>query len=96
MPQWGLFQTVLVREQEKALAWQRHIQEVAYGLVGGEGAAGVARPQYDPKPSHDTNTDPANTTVIRSRCRTDGGTCRSNGSLVRVIVGRSAHGGRAS
>ncbi|MGW4380917.1 Mu transposase C-terminal domain-containing protein [Kitasatospora sp. NPDC004531] len=48
VPQWGLFQTVPVREQEKALAWQRHIQEVEFGLVGGEGAAGVPRPQYDP------------------------------------------------
>ncbi|MEV8098861.1 hypothetical protein [Kitasatospora sp. NPDC085879] len=48
VPQWGLFQTVPVREQGKALAWQRHIQEVEYRLTGGEGAAGVPQPQHDP------------------------------------------------
>ncbi|MDH6130196.1 hypothetical protein [Kitasatospora sp. GP82] len=49
VPQWGPFQTVPLREQERALAWQRHIQEVETGLPSGPGGAGVPRPQYDPQ-----------------------------------------------
>ena len=49
VPQWGLFQTVPLREQERALAWQRHIQEVETGLPSVPGGAGVPRPQYDPQ-----------------------------------------------
>ena len=48
VPQWGLFQTVPLREQERALAWQRHIQEVETGLPTGPGGTGQPRPQYDP------------------------------------------------
>ncbi|MBT2472582.1 DDE-type integrase/transposase/recombinase [Streptomyces sp. ISL-66] len=46
VPQWGLFETVPVREQERALAWQRHLQEIECGLPGGPGSAGVPRPAY--------------------------------------------------
>jgi transposase InsO family protein len=48
VPQWGLFQTVPVRERERALAWQRHIHEIECGLPDGPGGAGVARAQYGP------------------------------------------------
>lgn len=47
-PQWGLFQTVPLPAQERALAWQRHIREVETGLPGGPGDGGVPRPEYDP------------------------------------------------
>ncbi|MFD9459097.1 transposase, partial [Streptomyces sp. NPDC059985] len=46
VPQWGLFETVPVREQERALAWQRHLQEIESGLPGGPGSAGVPRAAY--------------------------------------------------
>lgn len=46
VPQWGLFETVPVREQERALAWQRHLQEIECGLPGGPGSTGVPRPAY--------------------------------------------------
>ncbi|TJZ99431.1 Mu transposase C-terminal domain-containing protein [Actinacidiphila oryziradicis] len=48
-PQWGLFETVPVKERERALAWQRHIREVETGLPAGPGSGGVPRPQYDPE-----------------------------------------------
>jgi hypothetical protein len=48
-PQWGLFQTVPLAAQERALAWQRHIREVETGLPGGPGEGGVPRPEYDPQ-----------------------------------------------
>ncbi|BBA95234.1 putative transposase [Actinacidiphila reveromycinica] len=47
-PQWGLFQSVPLPAQERALAWQRHIREVETGLPGAPGDGGVPRPQYDP------------------------------------------------
>ena len=48
VPQWGLFESVPLREQERALAWQRHIREVECGLPGGVGSEGEVREQYDP------------------------------------------------
>ncbi|MGW4651510.1 transposase [Kitasatospora sp. NPDC004289] len=47
-PQWGLFEGVSERQRERALAWQRHIQEVECGLAAGPGGSGVPRPAYDP------------------------------------------------
>ncbi|MFJ9847591.1 transposase [Kitasatospora sp. NPDC101155] len=47
-PQWGLFEGVSERQRERALAWQRHIQEVECGLPVGPGGSGVPRPAYDP------------------------------------------------
>ncbi|MFI9810217.1 hypothetical protein ACIHEJ_39035 [Streptomyces sp. NPDC052301] len=35
--------------REKALAWQRHVREVEYGLPGGPGSEGTVREQYDPE-----------------------------------------------
>ncbi|MGW2668147.1 transposase [Streptomyces sp. NPDC001272] len=46
VPQWGLIETVPVREQERALAWQRHLQEIECGLPSGPGSPGVPRPAY--------------------------------------------------
>ncbi|MGP4001140.1 transposase [Streptomyces sp. 8N706] len=43
----GLFETAPAAAREKALAWQRHVREVACGLPGGPGSEGVVRPQYD-------------------------------------------------
>jgi hypothetical protein len=48
VPRWGLFQTVPLRERERALAWQRHIHEIECGLPDGPGGVGVARAQYGP------------------------------------------------
>ncbi|MEU6236222.1 hypothetical protein [Kitasatospora sp. NPDC047058] len=49
VPQWGLFATVPLREQERALAWQRHIREVETGLLDVAADGGRApRPEYDP------------------------------------------------
>ncbi|MFE2285607.1 hypothetical protein ACFXDJ_15740 [Streptomyces sp. NPDC059443] len=42
----GLFETVPLREQERALAWQRHLQEIECGLPGGPDSSGVPRPEY--------------------------------------------------
>jgi len=49
VPQWGLFATVPLREQERALAWQRHIREVETGRLEVAGERGrEPRPEYDP------------------------------------------------
>ncbi|MGW1667055.1 transposase, partial [Streptomyces microflavus] len=48
VPRWGLFQTVPVRERERALAWQRHIHEIECGLPDGPGGVGVARGECGP------------------------------------------------
>lgn len=48
VPQWGLFETAPPAAREKALAWQRHVQEVEYGLPGGPADSATVRPQYDP------------------------------------------------
>ena len=49
VPQWGLFATVPLREQERALAWQRHIREVETGLPDATaGSRRAPRPEYDP------------------------------------------------
>jgi transposase InsO family protein len=48
VPQWGLFSTVPLREQERALAWQRHIREVETGQAGPPVAGRTPRPEYDP------------------------------------------------
>ncbi|MFF7459390.1 Mu transposase C-terminal domain-containing protein [Kitasatospora sp. NPDC008115] len=49
VPQWGMFATVPLREQERALAWQRHIREVETGLPDAASTSGLApRPEYDP------------------------------------------------
>ncbi|MFF1909471.1 Mu transposase C-terminal domain-containing protein [Kitasatospora sp. NPDC058218] len=49
VPQWGLFATVPLREQERALAWQRHIREVETGRLEVAGEPGrEPRPEYDP------------------------------------------------
>ncbi|MFK0195879.1 transposase [Kitasatospora sp. NPDC090308] len=49
VPQWGLFATVPLREQERALAWQRHIREVETGRLEVAGELGrEPRPEYDP------------------------------------------------
>ncbi|WP_457493368.1 Mu transposase C-terminal domain-containing protein [Streptomyces sp. P5_D11] len=48
-PQWGLFETAPTAAREKALAWQRHVREVEYGLTDGPAdSAGAVREQYDP------------------------------------------------
>jgi hypothetical protein len=47
-PQWGLFETAPAAAREKALAWQRHVQEVECGLADGPGSAGAVRERYDP------------------------------------------------
>lgn len=49
VPQWGLFETAPAAAREKALAWQRHIREVEYGLPGGAGSGGEVRAEYDPE-----------------------------------------------
>ncbi|MGW0962548.1 transposase [Streptomyces gelaticus] len=48
-PQWGLFEGLDVAVRERALAWQRHIREVEYGLPDGPGSRGVPRSQFDPE-----------------------------------------------
>ncbi|NXY99065.1 transposase, partial [Streptomyces sp. BR123] len=48
VPQWGLFATVPLHEQERALAWQRHIIEVETGLPAADNGR-APRPEYDPR-----------------------------------------------
>ncbi|MEU8976046.1 Mu transposase C-terminal domain-containing protein [Streptomyces monashensis] len=48
VPRWGLFATVPLREQERALAWQRHIREVETGQPAAAGSGQAPRPEYDP------------------------------------------------
>nr|WP_223187265.1 DDE-type integrase/transposase/recombinase [Streptomyces sp. CBMA29] len=51
VPQWGLFETVPLTAQQRALAWLPHIREVETGLPhpagSREGQSG--RPEYDPQ-----------------------------------------------
>ncbi|MBF6050027.1 DDE-type integrase/transposase/recombinase [Streptomyces sp. NRRL B-1677] len=50
VPQWGLFETVPVAAQQRALAWVAHIREVETGWPDPEGgrAGRVMREEYDP------------------------------------------------
>ncbi|MEU3962797.1 transposase [Streptomyces buecherae] len=50
VPQWGLFETVPVAAQQRALAWLPHIREVETGWPHPEGGrdSQTMRPQYDP------------------------------------------------
>ncbi|WP_328374574.1 DDE-type integrase/transposase/recombinase (plasmid) [Streptomyces sp. NBC_00440] len=51
VPQWGLFETVPVAAQQRALAWLPHIREVETGLPHAPGSrdAQTMRPEYDPE-----------------------------------------------
>ncbi|PKV76956.1 Mu transposase C-terminal domain-containing protein [Streptomyces sp. TLI_146] len=49
VPQWGLFEGIDAAARERALAWQRHIREIEYGLPAGPGSPGAPRPQFDPE-----------------------------------------------
>ncbi len=49
VPSQALFETVPLKEQERALAWLRHIREVESGRAGGPGGSEVVRPEYDPQ-----------------------------------------------
>ncbi len=51
VPQWGLFETVPVAAQQRALAWLPHIREVETGWPHPEGGrdSQTMRPQYDPE-----------------------------------------------
>ncbi|MEV8395215.1 MULTISPECIES: transposase [unclassified Streptomyces] len=51
VPQWGLFETVPVAAQQRALAWLPHIREVETGWPHPEGGRDgqAMRPQYDPE-----------------------------------------------
>ncbi len=50
VPQWGLFETVPVAAQQRALAWLPHIREVETGWPHPEGGRDgqTMRPEYDP------------------------------------------------
>ncbi|WP_020550095.1 DDE-type integrase/transposase/recombinase [Embleya scabrispora] len=50
VPEWGLFETVPVAAQRRALAWLPHIREVETGLpcLPGEAEGVVVRAEYDP------------------------------------------------
>ncbi|GAA1234551.1 Mu transposase C-terminal domain-containing protein [Streptomyces rhizosphaericus] len=51
VPQWGLFETVPVAAQQRALAWLPHIREVETGWPHPEGSreGQAIRPEYDPE-----------------------------------------------
>ncbi|WP_079184950.1 Mu transposase C-terminal domain-containing protein [Streptomyces uncialis] len=51
VPQWGLFETVPVAAQQRALAWLPHIREVETGLPHAPGShdGQTMRPEYDPE-----------------------------------------------
>ncbi|MFF7339691.1 transposase [Streptomyces sp. NPDC008163] len=51
VPQWGLFETVPVAAQQRALAWLPHIREVETGWPHPEGSreGQAMRPEYDPE-----------------------------------------------
>lgn len=51
VPQWGLFETVPVAAQQRALAWLPHIREVETGLPHAPGSRDdqTMRPEYDPE-----------------------------------------------
>jgi transposase InsO family protein len=51
VPQWGLFETVPVAAQQRALAWLPHIREVETGWPHPEGGRDgqAMRPEYDPE-----------------------------------------------
>ncbi|MFF9788917.1 transposase [Streptomyces nigrescens] len=51
VPQWGLFETVPVAAQQRALAWLPHIREVETGWPHPEGSRDgrTMRPEYDPE-----------------------------------------------
>ncbi|USC45227.1 Mu transposase C-terminal domain-containing protein [Streptomyces filamentosus] len=51
VPQWGLFETVPVAAQQRALAWLPHIREVETGWPHPEGGRDgqTMRPEYDPE-----------------------------------------------
>lgn len=51
VPRWGLFETVPVAEQQRALAWLPHIREAETGWPHPEGgrAGQVMREEYDPE-----------------------------------------------
>nr|WP_232545900.1 DDE-type integrase/transposase/recombinase [Streptomyces antimycoticus] len=51
VPQWGLFETVSLAAQQRALAWLPHIREVETGWPHPEGSreGQAMRPEYDPE-----------------------------------------------
>ncbi|EHM30654.1 transposase [Streptomyces sp. W007] len=50
VPQWGLFETVPLAAQQRALAWLPHIREVETGLPHAPGSHdGQIRPECDPE-----------------------------------------------
>jgi hypothetical protein len=51
VPQWGLFETVPLAAQQRALAWLPHIREVETGLPHAPGSRDgqMMRPEYDPE-----------------------------------------------
>ncbi|CAL9676924.1 hypothetical protein SUDANB176_07860 (plasmid) [Streptomyces sp. enrichment culture] len=51
VPQWGLFETVPLAAQQRALAWLPHIREVETGWPHPEGSreGQAMRPEYDPQ-----------------------------------------------
>lgn len=51
VPQWGLFETVPLAAQQRALAWLPHIREVETGWPHPEGSreGQAMRPEYDPE-----------------------------------------------
>ncbi|MYX57063.1 DDE-type integrase/transposase/recombinase [Streptomyces sp. SID8382] len=51
VPQWGLFETVPLAAQQRALAWLPHIREVETGWPHPEGSRDgqTMRPEYDPE-----------------------------------------------
>ncbi|MDX3527743.1 DDE-type integrase/transposase/recombinase [Streptomyces sp. ID05-39B] len=51
VPQWGLFETVPLAAQQRALAWLPHIREVETGLPHAPGSreGQTMRPEYDPE-----------------------------------------------
>ncbi|WP_234545305.1 Mu transposase C-terminal domain-containing protein [Streptomyces shenzhenensis] len=51
VPQWGLFETVPLAAQQRALAWLPHIREVETGWPRPEGSreGQTMRPEYDPE-----------------------------------------------
>ncbi|MBT2407695.1 MULTISPECIES: Mu transposase C-terminal domain-containing protein [unclassified Streptomyces] len=78
VPQWGLFATVPPREQERALAWQRHILEVETGLPAADKGR-APRPEYDPR---------ARTLAQREQAKAEELTALGFGNVARTTVQR--------
>lgn len=78
-PQWGLFETAPAAARNKAMAWQRHVREVEYGLADGPGSGGVVREQYDPA---------AHTLAEREQAKAEELTALGFGRVSRTTVQR--------